>query len=237
VIDFPTGQDRLQLSVIVSPEFRADPRQKEYKVAEWFTAGGKNAKGNLVSANPRLRQIQEACAYRYVNSNDPNFAQTARVELLGNADLPIVMLTGPDGKIKRDGSGGLLMYGTDLQGINSADDMADYLIAAAEKFNQKPDLVGLVNTLLAPTPTIAIPAGHCPNCGKYTAGAPCPDCTPDLPKPQPNGGTIQPRLISIKPNPAKYIDRAFALSIGIASVFVIAPLGGLALYLRFRRKP
>jgi hypothetical protein len=103
VIDLPSGINRLHLTLLVDRNtWRSDPVQ--YKVAQWLTNGQPAKDGSPRSANARLRAIQDQVAFHYTYTDDPNFAETARIDVMGNGTG--VWLTGPDGKIKADRSAG-----------------------------------------------------------------------------------------------------------------------------------
>jgi hypothetical protein len=194
-IDLPTGRDRLHLTVALPDNFQTDPAA--YRVASWFTGGAPAADGTPMSANARIRQIQQQCAWHYIFVSNPNWRETVRQELLGNGLT--VMLTGPDGKIMQRGDGGLLMGATELASIKNADEMADYILAASEKLNAPPQVQGVNPNPVSATK--AVMAGTCEKCGTYTAGGPCPNCTPAPPSTPPNSGTVPPKLSPVKPRP------------------------------------
>jgi hypothetical protein len=193
-IDFPTGPNRLQLTVLVSRNFRSDPNQM--KMALWFTGGAPAKDKSFRSANPRLRAIQDAVAFRYQFTDDPNHLETARGDVMGTA--PSIWLTGPDGRIARDGGAGCHLDLNHIASLSGPDEVADLIIAAAEGFNPKPQIMGLMNN---PIEAVAKMAGTCSTCGIYSGGGPCPNCNP---APQPNSnpapnGTVPAKVPPMVP--------------------------------------
>ncbi len=108
--DFPSGQERMSLTVILGDDWQSDPRQRT--VASWF-------KGHR-----RLQQIKQKCwSYDYERSN-PMYKE--RLEGHLGAAFPIVCLQAPDGR--------LLANITAVSMPTDPDELADMLDDAAETY-------------------------------------------------------------------------------------------------------
>ncbi len=181
VSDLPTGLNRLQLWVVVAPNFASIPRERA--VAEMFT-GGPDGK----PTDPRLRQLREGCAWNYYFSNDPLFAKSELVKAVGTA-TPIVCLTGPDGRlIAEDGGRGVFVNAASCPA--SAGEMADLLYQGADQLNPRPKFEGTHSALWGEADPC--PGPYCPTPGPET---PTPIVEPSLPSIVPNRNVVSSRWL------------------------------------------
>jgi hypothetical protein len=128
--ELPQGANRLQLWVVVSPQFRSNPQ--ETKIASWFTGGP-----NYQPVDQRLAEIRRGCAWNYYYSNNPLFYQSGLMTAVGTA-TPIVCMTKADGQVIA------YMNANTLSRMSSPGELADVLVAGIEQANPVPQFDGQV---------------------------------------------------------------------------------------------
>ncbi len=223
--DLPQGANRLQLWVVLSPEYRSKPH--EYKVAQWFT-GARTPQGQYTSPDARLRKLQTECAWNYYESKNPLFAESGLVQAVGNA-TPIVCLTAADGDV----SHGVYLNYTTLSKLKNSGELADILMAGANQLSPTPQFDNHPNPVSQTNSILYESSAKCPRCGTsgVSAVGDCPNCTPKptpTPGPSPTNVPVDGTLSEVKPNTAGDLG---SVAVAISAALGLAAAGlGAAVY-------
>jgi hypothetical protein len=112
-----------------------------------------------------------------------------------------------------------------MANIGTPDELADLLIAGAEGFNERPQMQGLIQK--SAETAVAAMSGSCSKCGTYTAGGPCPNCTPQpSPSPAPSV-TVPAKIAPVTPSGKSSFNLAHLGVFCCVAGLTIVGLGGL----------
>lgn len=123
--EFPQGANKLECWVVLSPNWRAIPLEKQIVDA--------------VNRDPRMKLIKQNTRWNFYESSSPLFAESELIKKTGTA-TPIVVITAPDGRIMADGSGGMFMNAKSTP--DSVGEIIDTMMDAIGRFNPPPVVQG-----------------------------------------------------------------------------------------------
>lgn len=118
VPEFPQGEDKLVCWVVLSPNYQNVKQERDIAVA--------------VHSDPRMQAIKQNTHFNYYLSTSPLFLESGLVEKVGTA-TPIVVVSGPDGKILADGTAGMFVNAKSCP--KTAGGVVDMICDSVARFN------------------------------------------------------------------------------------------------------